>query len=107
MSRTLETLQEGALSFNETISAHPKVDPTTNQIYNFGFDYQRDQLILFKFDKDMRELKRSSSPMAINMVHDICLAGQHLVIFEQPFSINKLRLLLGTKGFGGLLEHQP
>jgi len=84
----------GFLTQNESFSAHPKVDPETQEIYNFGIKKgPRFELCVYKMSKFGKLLKQNSVPVRFNSIHDCVIAGKYLIIMNfatkitSPFSI--------------------
>ncbi len=99
----------GWLSTGESFSAHPKVDPHSGEIYNFGISPGRDAaLLLYRCDRAGSLLKKAAIPLEGSpLVHDFALAGRYAVFFVAPVRLNLLPALLGFKSFGEALTWQP
>jgi all-trans-8'-apo-beta-carotenal 15,15'-oxygenase len=110
--QTLETVgldNLGSLEAGETFSAHPKVDPQTGEIYNFGVTFGRQTYLhLYCCDRTGRMLRRSKVLLkSIPMIHDFVLAGPYLIFCIAPVSLNPLPLLLHWKSYSEALRWQP
>ncbi|MEM6445934.1 MAG: carotenoid oxygenase family protein [Cyanobacteria bacterium P01_D01_bin.123] len=100
----LDELQE-----NSPYSAHPKRDPLTGEIYNFGVSFgTRGTLNLYRSERSGRILKRNAIALqGLPMIHDFMIAGPYLVFFISPVYLNGLAVLTGKKGYSDALEWQP
>ncbi|HAC64124.1 MAG TPA: hypothetical protein DCF68_11445, partial [Cyanothece sp. UBA12306] len=101
---TLETLgldNLGKLQPGESFSAHPKVDPKTGHIYNFGVTAGvQTNLKLYQSDATGKIIKKSSfSLKGLPLIHDFVLAGKYLVFFVSPVRVKLLPTALGLASF--------
>ena len=103
----LDTL--GALSKSTPFSAHPKRDPNTGDIYNFGSNLgAKDQLFLFRCDRSGTVKQRGTVPLSRKAyVHDFILAGPYLVFVLSPVTLNVWPVLFKQRNFCDCLEWQP
>lgn len=106
-TRGLELL--GGLKDDSPYSAHPKRDPQTGEIYNFGITYgAKGTLNLYRSDRSGRILKRSTiSLQGLPMIHDFVMAGPYLVFLISPVYLNGLAVATGQKSYSESLEWQP
>ncbi len=109
---TLETLGlDGLQGLNsgQTFSAHPKVDPHTGEIYNFGITFGRKtQLHLYRCDRVGHLQQRGVVALdRIPMIHDFVLAGPYLIFFISPVHLNPLPVLLRQKSYSDALRWHP
>lgn len=109
---TLETIgldDLQGLEASQTFSAHPKVDPQTGEIYNFGIQPGRQSLLnLYHCDRRGKLLRQNKIPLqGTPLVHDFVLAGPYLVFFISPVYLEVLPLLLGWQGYSEALRWQP
>ncbi|MCM1984570.1 carotenoid oxygenase family protein [Lyngbya confervoides] len=110
---TLETLGIDDLGFlgpQQTFSAHPKQDPVSGEIYNFGVSLGREgQLFVYRCDRWGRLLRQTQLPLKdIPLIHDFLLAGPYLVFCIPPvFLKNPLLILLGMKSYSDCLQWRP
>ncbi|NCJ04996.1 hypothetical protein GS597_00355 [Synechococcales cyanobacterium C] len=100
----LGSLQEGM-----TFSAHPKIDPETGEIYNFGVRYgPQPSLQLYGCAPSGQIQHQAKIPLAhAPLIHDFGLAGPYLVFLVPPVHLQLLPVLLGLKGFSDALQWQP
>lgn len=107
---SLETIGEDNLGFlkgNMAYSAHPKVDPDTGFIYNIG---QRrgpgNFMDVYESDKSgmIQKSKKLKFDRAPNFIHDFCLAGDYLVFFTFPITLDIFPVLLRKKSIFEVLE---
>ena len=109
---TLETQgtdQLGQLGKGAPYSAHPKVDPKTGEIFNFGVALGvTPTLKVYKSDRTGRIIQQGSVPLdGLPVLHDFALAGQYLVFFVSPVRVNLLTAGIGLKSFSDAMEWQP
>ncbi len=75
-------------------SAHPKVDPDNGDIFNIGFN--GDSFNVYRISKDLKLIAKNTVKQRIpQSIHDCCLAGDYLVVFENPLKINLCSILKG------------
>lgn len=103
---TLET--RGVEEFGgkvEAFSAHPKRDPDTGELFNFGVDYgARCTLTPYRLAKGvLTALPRITLPYAV-MNHDFVLTKNYLVFCIGPILSTPLAFLLGFKSFDAALH---
>jgi carotenoid cleavage dioxygenase-like enzyme len=119
-SRTLETLGlddlNGTLSFGAgplgqaPYSAHPKRDPATGEIYNFGVAITgRDATLhLYRGDASGRlEAQAAHRLSGLPLIHDFVLAGRWLVFLVPPVRIRLLPILSGLSSFADAMRWRP
>jgi all-trans-8'-apo-beta-carotenal 15,15'-oxygenase len=111
--KTLATLGPdalaGGLKPGQAYSAHPKHDPQTGEIYNFGVRYGKTLAIdLYRSNAQGRILQQNQIPLSrFAVIHDFCLAGPYLVFCIPPLKADLLSLLLGFKGFSDAFQWRP
>jgi carotenoid cleavage dioxygenase-like enzyme len=109
---TLETLGPDdltSLKGNLPYSAHPKRDPTTGEIYNFGVTFGTTaQINLYRSDARGQIRQQRKIPLErLSLVHDFALAGPYLIFLVPPLQMQPLSVLLGFKSFSAALQWQP
>ncbi|ACK64122.1 Carotenoid oxygenase [Rippkaea orientalis PCC 8801] len=109
---TLETLGLDNLTQlkpGDSFSAHPKIDPNTGNIYNFGVTPGvKTTLNLYQSDATGKIIKKSSHFLkGIPLIHDFVIAGQYLVFFVPPVRINLWKTALGIASFSDGMQWKP
>jgi all-trans-8'-apo-beta-carotenal 15,15'-oxygenase len=99
----------GGLKPGQAYSAHPKQDPKTGEIYNFGVRYGKTLAIdLYRSNSQGKILQQNQIPLSrFAVIHDFCLAGPYLVFCIPPLKADLLSLLLGFKGFSDAFQWRP
>jgi all-trans-8'-apo-beta-carotenal 15,15'-oxygenase len=110
---TLETRGEhdfdGKLKAVSAFSAHPKYDPRTGEMFNFGAEYfPRARIKTYKVDRGGRltHLQPVSLPFPV-MNHDFALTTKHMVFVLDPIIANFRKVMTGRAGFGSSLRWDP
>jgi all-trans-8'-apo-beta-carotenal 15,15'-oxygenase len=110
---TLETRGEhdfdGKLKAVSAFSAHPKYDPRTGEMFNFGAEYiPRARIKTYKVDRAGRlsHLQPVSLPFPV-MNHDFALTTEHMVFVLDPIIANFRKVMTGRAGFGSSLRWDP
>ena len=106
-TRGLEAL--GGISLRSPFSAHPKRDPETGDIYNFGSSIGvKDRLLIYRCDRAgvVRQKGQVLLPRKA-YVHDFVLAGPYLLFILSPVTIDLWPVLLKRRNFCDCLEWQP
>lgn len=100
-TRGVETFGGAVKAF----SAHPKVDPDTGELFNFGIDYgAKTTLTPYRIDKGIAtRLPPVTLPYPV-MNHDFVLTKNHLAFCIGPILVSPLKFLLGFKSFDGALQ---
>lgn len=100
---------EGWLSPELPFSAHPKVDPKTGELWNFGTLLgRRNRLLVYRVGSDGALLERRVVPMGrLSFVHDFALTERHAVFFLAPVSFDVLRTLSGLSTPAGSIREEP
>ncbi|MBD2775215.1 carotenoid oxygenase family protein [Iningainema tapete] len=110
--QTLHTLGKddlGGLDNGLAYSAHPKIDPKTGEIFNFGISPGLNgKLNIYKSDSTGKIRQKTSFELdGIPLVHDVVLAGQYLVFFVPPVRVNPIPVLTGFSCYSDSLEWKP
>ncbi len=111
----LETLETrglddvGGLSKTMTFSAHPKRDPKTGDVYNFGLSPGKNAMLnVYRIDATGKLKQRNQIELdGLPIVHDFVMAGQYLLFFVSPVRANLLPLLLRLHSYSDALQWQP
>jgi all-trans-8'-apo-beta-carotenal 15,15'-oxygenase len=91
----------GSLNPVTPFAAHPKLDPATGELFNFGVNFASAEpsLNLYRFDPEGRLAYRRRLPIgAPASLHDFCLAGNHAVFHLAPYLLD-----MGSLAAGGTL----
>lgn len=107
--RTIGTDTLGGLQGNWTFSAHPKRDPITGNIYNFGVTPGKNaQLFVYMSDRTGKIQKHSTVELdGVPLIHDFVLAGEYLVFFISPVRLQLFSALFHLKSFSDSLVWRP
>lgn len=100
---------DGALAGNLAYSAHPKVDPTTGDIFNFGVAPGLNATLnLYRSDRQGHVQQQTQIALeGTPLVHDFALAGPYLVFCAPPTRIDLLPVGLGLKPYGDSIQWRP
>lgn len=90
-------------------SAHPKRDPKTGMIYNFGVTIgATSKLNVYELDGMGVVQREVIIPLTgIPLVHDWAIAGRYLIVCVPPVQIQALPVLARLKSFSAAMEWQP
>lgn len=100
----------GALKRLGAFSAHPKTDPKTGEVFNFGLDFfPRPMIRCYRLAPDGR--LRSINTVALQrlgFIHDFALTERHLVFVIDPLILTgSLPVVLGMRPFDDALTFRP
>jgi carotenoid cleavage dioxygenase-like enzyme len=100
----LTQLEKGA-----PFSAHPKRDPKTGEIFNFGVSPGVNATLrAYKSDGAGKIIQQGSVPLdGLPLVHDFVMVGQYLVFFVPPLRVNLLPTAVGLSSYSDALQWQP
>ncbi|TMJ27624.1 MAG: Apocarotenoid-15,15'-oxygenase [Alphaproteobacteria bacterium] len=98
----------GLQDFGGTVkafSAHPRIDPDSGELFNFGLDYgRRTTLTPYRLHRgSLTKLPPVTLPYPV-MNHDFVLTEHHLVFCLGPILVHPIRFLLGLSSFDGALH---
>lgn len=110
--QTLETWGTdslGQLEADAPFSAHPKHDPNTGEIFNFGVaPGLNGTLRIYKSDSTGKIRQQGTVQLdGVPLVHDFVLAGPYLVFFVPPVRLNLLQVGTGLSNYSDALAWQP
>jgi all-trans-8'-apo-beta-carotenal 15,15'-oxygenase len=90
-------------------SAHPKRDPMTGEIFNFGVTVGKDATLkIYKSDRKGQIKLQNSIPLeGLPIVHDFVMAGKYLLFLIPPVRLNPFPVLLNLKSYSDCLAWQP
>lgn len=99
----------GGLADGLPYAAHPKRDPKTGEIYNFGVTYGKSSVLnVYRSDRTSQIQQQAAIALdGLPMIHDFVLAGQYLVFFISPLRLNPLPFLAKLKSYSESLSWQP
>ncbi|MDX2244865.1 MAG: carotenoid oxygenase family protein [Leptolyngbyaceae cyanobacterium bins.302] len=110
----LETLETVGLDDLEGLngrafSAHPKRDPVTGAIYNFGISIgTKTRLNVYRCDRTGKLQHHHAIPInGFPVVHDFAIAGRYLIFCIPPVRIQPLPLLARVKSYSDAMAWQP
>ncbi|HBB35897.1 MAG TPA: hypothetical protein DDZ80_01560 [Cyanobacteria bacterium UBA8803] len=97
------------LGEGEPFSAHPKCDPKTGEIFNFGISSGlNSKLNLYKSKSTGQIVQKAAFQLkGLPLVHDFVLAGQYLVFFVPPVQVNLLPPAVGLSSFSDAMQWRP
>lgn len=100
----------GQLNDITPFSAHPKLDPVTGEMFNFGvmFSAARPALNVFRFDPHgtLRYRRRLPLPFA-SSIHDFALSGSYAVFQISPYILDMSALMRDGAALIDALSWQP
>lgn len=88
----------GAVNPVSPFAAHPKIDPATGELFNFGINFTSAQpsLNLYRFHAGGRLAYRRRLPIAMPVsLHDFCLSGRYVIFHLGPYLLDMARLGAG------------
>ncbi len=99
----------GHIPHNAGYSAHPKVDPQTGEILNFGLAVGRQaELHLYQSDRTGTVQRHQTHSLeGIPLLHDFVIAGPYLVFCIPPVRLQLLPVAIGVSSFSDALQWQP
>ncbi|MDJ0660388.1 MAG: carotenoid oxygenase family protein [Crocosphaera sp.] len=97
------------LTEKQPFSAHPKIDPKTGNIYNFGISLgAKVTLHLYTSDATGKVIQKSDYSLeGLRLVHDFALAGSYIVFFVPPIRVKLLPTALGLSSLSEAMEWKP
>jgi all-trans-8'-apo-beta-carotenal 15,15'-oxygenase len=106
---TISTDNLGTDKLPFVYSAHPKVDPLSGNIYNFGISIgTQTKLNLYQSDQTGKVINSSQTKLPrIPLIHDFLLVGKYLVFCIPPVSIQPLPILFGLASYSDAMRWQP
>lgn len=90
-------------------SAHPKIDPNTGEIYNFGVTPGKPtKLHLYRCDKTGKIIQQNSIALSGSpLIHDFVLTKKYLVFLISPVRVKLLPVIMGAKSFSDAMQWCP
>jgi all-trans-8'-apo-beta-carotenal 15,15'-oxygenase len=90
-------------------SAHPKVDPSSGHIYNFGISVgAQPKLNLYQSDRSGKIVKFTQTKLPrLTIAHDFLMVGKYLVFCIGPVDIQPLPILFGLASYSESMRWKP
>jgi all-trans-8'-apo-beta-carotenal 15,15'-oxygenase len=90
-------------------SAHPKVDPISGHIYNFGISIgAQPKLNLYQSDRSGKVIKFTQTKLPrLTTAHDFLMVGKYLVFCIAPLEIQPLPILFGLVSYSESIQWKP
>ena len=106
---TLDLESELGLEKNAPYSAHPKVDPVTGEIFNFGVSFgSKGTLHLYRSNPTGKIEQQAKVALdGLPLIHDFVLTEKYLIFCIPPVRLNLLPFLSKRKSFSDSLSWQP
>lgn len=111
---TLETVGlfhfGGMLNEMSPFGAHPKFDPNTEEMFNFGtfFSAAQPKLCLYRFDQSGKLRRRVSHPMQYSSsIHDFGLSRSFMVFYISPYMLDINRMIHANRSLMDSLQWYP
>ncbi|MEC4984965.1 MAG: carotenoid oxygenase family protein [Oscillatoria sp. PMC 1068.18] len=97
------------LAPGESFSAHPKIDPNTGEIYNFGLVAGRNaKLNIYKSDPTGNIVQKKTFQLnGIPLIHEFVFAGKYLIFFVSPVRVNLVSVIFGNNSYSDSLTWKP
>ena len=99
----------GELTSNTPYSAHPKIDPVTGEIFNFGITPGRNSILNIYRSNLSGNIKQKATHKldGIPMIHDFAFAGKYLIFIIPPVRTQLLSALSGLKSYSDSMVWKP
>ncbi|MCF8586875.1 carotenoid oxygenase family protein [Gordonia liuliyuniae] len=101
---------DGALKRLGAFSAHPKTDPRTGEVFNFGLDFfPRPMIRCYRLTAGGTLDGVATVPIPkLGFVHDFALTERHLVFVLGPLVVKRpIPVALGLRPFDDALSYEP
>jgi all-trans-8'-apo-beta-carotenal 15,15'-oxygenase len=101
---------KGALNDVSPFAAHPKLDPTTGEMFNFGvaFSTLLPCLNFYRFDAQANLVFRKRLPLASpDSVHDFGLSQHYAVFYSSPYRLDLQAFVRGGRSLLDSLSWEP
>ncbi|WP_107669130.1 carotenoid oxygenase family protein [Cyanothece sp. BG0011] len=117
--KTLETIGidylDGVLNPGESISAHPRFDPTSELdkgqpcLVNFSIKPGlSSKITIYEFAENGSLLRRHSHTVpGFSFIHDFAITPHYCLLLQNPVTFNPLPYFLGLKGAGECVNFHP
>ncbi|WP_026918648.1 carotenoid oxygenase family protein [Gordonia shandongensis] len=100
----------GALKRLGAFSAHPKTDPLTGDVFNFGLDFfPRPMIRCYRLTPRGQIFGVGTVPIPkLGFVHDFALTAKHMVFVLGPLVVKRpIPVALGLRPFDDALSYEP
>ncbi|MDL9935206.1 carotenoid oxygenase family protein [Gordonia sp. ABSL1-1] len=100
----------GALKRLGAFSAHPKTDPSTGDVFNFGLDFfPRPMIRCYRLDARRTLHSVATFPLPhLGFIHDFALTTDHMVFVLGPLVVHRpIPVALGLRPFDDALTYRP
>ena len=100
----------GALKRLGAFSAHPKTDPRTGEVFNFGLDFfPRPMIRCYRLTRGGRLAGIATIPIPkLGFIHDFAITERHLVFVLGPLVVKRpIPIALGLRPFDDALSYEP
>jgi all-trans-8'-apo-beta-carotenal 15,15'-oxygenase len=106
---TIGTDNLGSDSRSFVYSAHPKVDPISGHIYNFGISIGiQPKLNLYQSDRAGKIIRHTQTKLPrLTTVHDFLMVGKYLVVCIPPIEIQPIPIVLGLASYSESIRWKP
>ena len=96
-------------TLSSNFSAHPKIDPETKEIYNFGVAIGKEiKLNLYRCDQTGKIIRQNAITLTeCPLIHDFVLTQKYLVFFISPVKVNLLPVIVGLKSYSEAMQWCP
>jgi all-trans-8'-apo-beta-carotenal 15,15'-oxygenase len=100
----------GRLNPISPFAAHPKFDPETGEMFNFGVSFSASQpsLALYHFDGEAQLVDRWRLPLPFPCsIHDFCVSQRYAIIYLSPYLLDIEGMIRGGQTVMEALRWQP
>jgi all-trans-8'-apo-beta-carotenal 15,15'-oxygenase len=100
----------GRLNEISPFAGHPKFDPATGELFNFGISFspQHPRLHLYRFNAQAEMLYRKNLPIDYPCsVHDFSLSPTYAVFYLSPYLLDIERMIYGGQTLIDAMQWEP
>lgn len=112
-AQTLDTFGlddlDGVLNPKDTFAAHPRLDPQSQRLVNFGVTPgPKTHIHLYEFDRlGKLASQQGFSIPGFAFIHDFALTPTYAIFFQNPVTLNPIPYLLGLRGAAQCIRFNP